>query len=68
MKVSELIEFLQTQPQELDVAFRQHSEQRLMEVDDIKVDTCCVARPSDGWIHNRRADKTLQEYLIFPGN
>jgi len=67
MKVSELIEFLQTQPQDLQVAYKIYSEQCLLEADDITVGELCEPR-SDGWIQNWRTDKPKQKYLIFPGN
>lgn len=67
MKVSELIEFLQTQPQDIPVAYRLHSEQLLLEVEAIAVVDCCEARP-DGWVHHARSDKPTTPYLLFPGN
>lgn len=67
MKVSELIEFLKTQPQGLDVAFRCCSEQCLMTADEITITEECEPRP-DGWIQNARPDKPKQQYLMFPGN
>ena len=67
MTVSELVEFLKTQPQELQVAYRCYSEKCLLVAEDIKVSIDCVARP-DGWIHDNRPDKPKQKYLLFPGN
>ena len=67
MTVLELIEFLQEQPQDLQVAYRRYSEQCLMDTEDIEVLTACVPRP-DGWIQNKRWDMPTQEYLLFPGN
>lgn len=67
MTVAELIAFLQTQPQELQVAYRCCSEQVLMNVDDIETYDGCEPRP-DGWIHAARPDKPTQTYLMFPGN
>jgi hypothetical protein len=67
MKVSELIEFLKTQPQDLEVAYRCYSEQVLMEPSYITVETFGEARP-DGWVANARPDKPTKEYLCFPGN
>ena len=67
MKVSELIEFLQKQPQDLLVAYRCFSEQCLMETNEIEIKKLCEARP-DGWIQNGRPDKEAHEYLVFPGN
>ncbi len=67
MKVSELISFLQTQPQHLTVVYRLHSEQALLEVADITVKELCVAR-DDGWVHDKRPDQPAQTYLVLPGN
>lgn len=67
MRVKELIEFLKTQPQELQVAYRCCSEQVLLKPDDIYVTALCEPR-EDGWIQNRRPDKPTQDYLLFPGN
>ncbi len=67
LTVAELIEFLKTQPQHLLVGYCLHSEWCLMETEDIGIVTACEARP-DGWIQDRRDDKPLQQYLIFPGN
>lgn len=67
MTVAELISFLQTQPQDLQVAHRQYSEQCLLEVDKIKIFEACEPR-SEGWIHDARPDRPLQMYLVFPGN
>lgn len=65
--VKELIAFLQTQPQDLPVAFRLCSEQSLLETYDIIVKELCVARP-DGWVQNARPDMPSVPYLVFPGN
>ena len=67
MKVSELIDFLQKQPQDIDVAYCCFSEQRLMDEDDIRVREFCDPRP-DGWIQNKRPDMPTRQYLLFPGN
>lgn len=67
MNVSELISFLQSQPQHLTVVYQLHSEQCLMESTDIKVKQLSVARP-DGWVPDARPDQPRQEYLVFPGN
>lgn len=67
MKVSELIEFLQAQPQDLQVAYQMYSEQCLLESTDIRVEMACEPRP-DGWIQNQRPDMPQREYLMFPGN
>lgn len=67
MTVSELIAFLQTQPQELPVAYRLCSEQVLLDLEQIRVVELCFPRPDD-WIHDKRPDKPSQMYLVFPGN
>lgn len=67
MKVSDLIEFLKTKPQDIEVAIEMYSEQCLLEVADIKIHRLVAPRP-DGWIQNRRDDQPLQDYLVFPGN
>lgn len=67
MNVLELIEFLKTQPQELQVAYYCCSESVLLEADSIRVVEACEPRP-DGWIQNKRPDMPVQKYLMFPGN
>jgi hypothetical protein len=67
MTVAELIAYLQTQPQDLQVAYSLYSEQCLLGADDIQIAECGELRP-DGWIHNKRPDKPVQSYLLFPGN
>lgn len=67
MTVSELIDFLKTQPQHLPVAYCCMSEQVLLDSKDIKIEELCHARP-DGWIQDRRPDMPTQPYLVFPGN
>lgn len=67
MKVSELISFLQTQPQDLLVVYRCCSEHVELEAKDINVRELCLPR-ADGWIQNKRPDSPTQEYLCFPGN
>jgi hypothetical protein len=67
MKVSGLIEFLKTQPQDLEVVYMRYSEQVLMGPFEITVETLGEARP-DGWVANARPDKPTKEYLCFPGN
>jgi hypothetical protein len=67
MTVAELITFLQTQPQDLPVAYRRCSEQVLLQADEIEVADLCKPRP-DGWIQNNRKDMPTQQYLLFPGN
>ena len=65
--VAELIVFLQTQPQDILVAYRIHSEQCLLELDDISVVPLCEPRP-DGWVQDKRPDMPTRNYLLFPGN
>lgn len=67
MTVKELIEFLQTQPQDIQVAYGLYSEQILLKVADISIFEGCEPRP-DGWVHDKRPDMTTQTYLLFPGN
>lgn len=67
MTVGELITYLSTFDQGLPVAYRLHSEQCLLEADDIYLDDFCLPRP-DGWIQNKRPDMHTQQYLVFPGN
>ncbi len=64
MKVSELIEFLKTQPQDLQVAYHRYSEQCLLAVNQIEIETCCQPR-SDGWIQDKRDDMPSQTYLML---
>ena len=65
--VQQLIEFLQKHPPEMQVAYACCSEQCLLELDDIRVAELCEPRP-DGWIQNKRGDKPLRQFLLFPGN
>lgn len=67
MKVKELIAFLQTQPQDLPVAYRCYSEQCLLEASDIKIEKLSVAR-DDGWVADARPGLPAAKYLLFPGN
>ena len=67
MTVAELIEYLKTKPQEIQVVYAKYSEQCLMEPDDIEVRDLCKPR-EDGWVHDSRPDKETQSYLVFPGN
>ena len=67
MTVAELIKYLESQPQDIVVAYSIFSEQCLMEVDDINLVDGCEAR-GDGWIQNKRPDKHSRQYLLFPGN
>ena len=67
MTVAELIEFLKTQRQDLQVAHQMCSEACLLEPGAIYESEACVARP-DGWVQNKRPDMPTQTYLMFPGN
>ena len=67
MTVSELVELLKKQDQDLPVAFHIHSEHSLLEAEDIEVKELCEPR-QDGWIQNRRPDMPTRPYLVFPGN
>jgi hypothetical protein len=66
MTVKELIEILQTKPQDIQVAYRLYSEWCLLEEEDIGVEPLCEPRP-DGWVHARRPDKPTQDYLTLSG-
>lgn len=65
MTVAELIDFLKTQPQDLQVAYYHHSEQALLEVDSIEIVEACLPR-ADGWIHDKRRGMPTQNYLMLP--
>lgn len=67
MTVKELIEFLQTQPQDIQVGYGLYSEYCLLDAAEIKIDEACFPR-ADGWIQHKRPDKPTQSYLMFPGN
>lgn len=74
MTVRQLIEHLQQFPQDLPVAYQLHSEQTLLELNQICRWTGQPPRP-DGWIHDRWSrvrdgDPQMpeQEYVLFPGN
>lgn len=67
MNVAQLIAFLQTQPQDLPVAYRCYSESCLLEETDIEAVEACEERP-DGWVAKKRPDKPCKNYLMFPGN
>lgn len=66
MLVSELIEYLQKQPQDLQVVYRCSSEQDILESEYIHIKELCTPRP-DGWVQNYREDKPSQTYLVLPG-
>lgn len=65
MTVAELIAYLQTQPQDLQVAYPMFSEQCLLRIEEIGIARACEPRP-DGWIEYARADKPSQKYLMIP--
>lgn len=67
MTIAELIELLQTKPQDIEVVYRRHSEHCLMEPTEVVVEELGEARP-DGWVHDKRPDKASRNYLVFPGN
>jgi hypothetical protein len=67
MTVAELITYLQTQPRDLLVAYKLYSEQVLLEMTDITIETHCAPR-EDGWIQDKRPGKPTQMYLMLPGN
>ena len=67
MTVSQLIDFLKTQPQDLPVCYRCMSEQVMLEAQKIDIEDLCLPRP-DGWVHDKRPDKPTQTYLVLPGN
>jgi hypothetical protein len=67
MTVADLVTYLQTQPQDLLVAYRCCSEQVLLEKSEISIVQLCEPR-ADGWIQNKRPDMTSRAYLLFPGN
>jgi hypothetical protein len=67
MTVAELIAFLQTQPQDMAVAYCCCSEHCLLEAKDIGPVEACEPRP-DGWIQRKRPDMPARTYLMLPGN
>lgn len=67
MTVKELIEYLQTQPQDIHIIYGLYSEHCLLETKYIEILEACVARP-DGWVQYKRPDMPTQTYLCFPGN
>ncbi len=67
MTVAQLIAFLQTMPQDIQVAYMCCSEQELLEADMIRLHNGCAPRP-DGWVQNERPDMPAQQYVLFPGN
>jgi hypothetical protein len=67
MQVKDLVEFLLTQPQDIQVAYSLYSEQCLLDLTHIEMIKACKPR-KDGWIHHARPDKPLETYLLFTGN
>jgi len=67
MTVAELIAYLQTQPQDMQVAYDCYSEHCLLEATDIRLHEACEPRP-DGWIHDKRPDMPVRTYLMLSGN
>lgn len=67
MTVAELIAHLQTQPQDLPVAYDCCSEHCMLEAGDIRIYEACEPRP-DGWIQRKRPDMPAREYLMLPGS
>lgn len=67
MTVAELIAYLQTQPQDIEVAYDIYSEHCLLKAKDIQLYEACEPR-HDGWIQRKRPDKPVRTYLMLPGN
>ena len=67
MNVAELIRFLQTQPQDLLVAYSLYGAKCLLGVEQFGSFEACAPRP-DGWIQDKRPDMPAKTYLLFPGN
>lgn len=67
MTVAELIVYLQTQPQDMLVAYDCYSEHCLLRAEDIRPYEACEPRP-DGWIQRKRPDMPVRTYLMLPGN
>lgn len=65
--VKDLIQFLQSKPQDMPVVYKCYSEYSSLELWEIKCKNLCVSRP-DGWVHEARPDTNTVEYLVFPGN
>lgn len=62
MTVKELIAFLQTKPQDLEVVSDRYSENCLIEQSEITIQELGLARP-DGWVADFRPDKPSKSYL-----
>lgn len=67
MKVKELIELLQTFPQDMLVARELYSEAVVMSSEDVAFEVLCKPR-ADGWVENKRPDKESMTYVVFAGN
>lgn len=79
MTVKELINFLKTQDQALDVVYEMCSEYRLLEAKDITTKKLSHPRP-DGWVHDENIYIIIENiltvepkasnkaYLVLPGN
>lgn len=70
MTVREFIQFLETQPQDVPVAYRCCSEHCLLKKDEIKIAKLKLPR-ADGWIHETwrgEQNEPHQTYLLLPGN
>lgn len=70
MTVKELIEFLETQPQDLDVAYEFCSDYTPLSKEEIQIVELGLVRPDGhkGYIERKRPDKPSKLYLVFPGN
>lgn len=67
MTVAEFIVYLQSQPQDLQIAYVCYSEQCLLDFSDIIIEELCLPR-ADGWIQDKRPDMETRFYLLLPGN
>lgn len=70
MTVKEFIRFLESQPQDIQVAHEMCSEYCLLEKEKIRVEKLKYPR-DDGWIHetwSTEKDVPVQDYLVLPGN
>lgn len=67
MTVRELIEVLGTYDPELPVCYELYSEQAMLKAGYLKVEELQPPR-NDGWVHDKRPDKEVMKYLVFPGN
>lgn len=67
LTVKELIELLQTYPQDILVAKELYSEEVLVTEEDFCIEEHCSPR-DDGWIHRKRPDRPTQKYLVIAGN